>query len=247
MKIPILIHKPGALMLVTTLLWSICPSVIANQFKPALGEMRFAQRLFYPALLLTVVAWNSYLFGIWPLLPSLKQNSALALLLGLAAGSASIVLEILMSRRRKQWQAAGTLLQRNPAEQFGGIVGFYGPETVRTWEHSARSSAANDLSLFELMSSALLEEILYRYYLIALLSSLGASLALSVAISSISYGLIHSYFGINSVVSKTVSGFLYAALVLLTGNLAASIVAHSLVNLAAFSFIRMQKTARAAA
>jgi membrane protease YdiL (CAAX protease family) len=81
------------------------------------------------------------------------------------------------------------------------------------------------------ISAGICEEVLYRGYLLWYFDALlprGAAIASAV----IAFGLAHAYQGLRGIVVTGTAGACCMALYLLTGSLAASIVLHSVVDLA---------------
>jgi len=75
------------------------------------------------------------------------------------------------------------------------------------------------------------EECFYRAIWMGVLIASGVAVPAALAISSLAYGVNHLSFGGASVVSKTVTGFLYGALYLAGGlNIALPILTHVLQN-----------------
>jgi CAAX protease family protein len=85
------------------------------------------------------------------------------------------------------------------------------------------------------------EEVFYRMIWLHTMMLLGLGAPLAVAVSSLAYGINHLGFGWNSVVSKSVTGCIYAALYLLgRESIWLPIVAHILQNFLLFQITRRQ-------
>lgn len=77
------------------------------------------------------------------------------------------------------------------------------------------------------------EEIAFRGFLLAALEIATGSVAVAVALSSIAFGMLHSYQHVAGVVRATVLGALLAVPVVMTGSLVPAMAAHALIDLVA--------------
>jgi membrane protease YdiL (CAAX protease family) len=90
------------------------------------------------------------------------------------------------------------------------------------------------------ISAGVCEEILFRGFLLQYLhtSPWRLSLTLALALSSIVFGLQHLYLGASGAAQGAVIGFVFALLFLLTGNLLAPIVFHTVSDLRMLTILR---------
>lgn len=84
-------------------------------------------------------------------------------------------------------------------------------------------------------SAGVLEEVIYRGFLIFLLSSLfpGLSIYLCILISSVLFGLAHTYQGPVGVLKTGIAGLLFALAYVCTGSLLPGILLHFIMDFAA--------------
>jgi membrane protease YdiL (CAAX protease family) len=74
------------------------------------------------------------------------------------------------------------------------------------------------------------EEFLFRSYFLAALSGIKSPVPLSVAISTLLFGLLHSYEGIAAMIFAAIAGFYFSLVFLKTKNLHVIAIAHGLFN-----------------
>ena len=74
------------------------------------------------------------------------------------------------------------------------------------------------------------EELFFRSYLIRTLSSLGTDVRLTVALSSVLFGLGHIYQGVTPFLLTTAFGMVMAAVYLKRGNIHETAIGHALYN-----------------
>ena len=79
------------------------------------------------------------------------------------------------------------------------------------------------------VTAGVCEEILYRGYLMAVLLPFGG-LGVAVVVSSLLFGLAHSYQGVGGAVKAGVLGALMAGMYVLTGSLLAPMIVHAMVD-----------------
>ncbi len=121
------------------------------------------------------------------------------------------------------------------------------PQLSPLIDGAARTPAADSPGLWSYMGQSLLicfgEELLWRGFMITFLVSrwqwswLGALL-----ISSALFGLNHYYYGVRNVVLKTISGFVWGWLFIMTGSLLAPFLSH--LTFQYFVWRRLQRQAR---
>ena len=80
-------------------------------------------------------------------------------------------------------------------------------------------------------SAGILEELLFRLGMPALLFGITGLAPLSFAIAALIFGMLHHYQGALGILFATLLGLVFAALYVLTGSIAAPIVLHALVDL----------------
>ena len=105
-----------------------------------------------------------------------------------------------------------------------GELSWFGPHT------------ASELRLFDLVSvtAGICEEVIYRGFLIAYLTSvLGAPFWVGALLSSVAFGLAHFYQGPAGALKTGVTGLVLAVLYGMTGSLWASIVTHTVLDISA--------------
>jgi len=75
-------------------------------------------------------------------------------------------------------------------------------------------------------TAGMCEEFLYRGYALVKVAQLLGSLSAGVVISSVAFGLAHSYQGRMGMIGASVAGFLYALVFLATGSLLPCMIGH---------------------
>lgn len=83
------------------------------------------------------------------------------------------------------------------------------------------------------VSAGIGEELVYRSFLIPALDAAVGSLWIATAISSVAFGLVHSYQGATGIARASLLGGILAAPFLLTGSVYPSMVAHTLLDIVA--------------
>ena len=105
---------------------------------------------------------------------------------------------------------------------LGYMLGLIRPEfSIPSW-----------IGLFlwdNLLLTSICEEVFFRGYLQTVLSKFGPMIA--ITISSVLFGLMHCYQGIDVIILATVAGVFYGAIYFATGRLYLAIIAHFLFNL----------------
>lgn len=97
---------------------------------------------------------------------------------------------------------------------------------------SLRRDVSHPLSMLPVFFVVVPEEILFRGGLAVLIDAVHP--VAFVAASAVLFGLIHFTFGTRDVLVKMVNGAIFAVVFLVTGSLAASVLAHLGYNLASF-------------
>lgn len=77
------------------------------------------------------------------------------------------------------------------------------------------------------------EEIAYRGYAMSALQALSMGPWMSAAVTSVAFGLLHSYQGARGIVTTGVAGLVFAASFILTGSIWPAMAAHTTVDLVA--------------
>lgn len=96
-----------------------------------------------------------------------------------------------------------------------------------------RTTAERSVFVLLSLSAGIGEEIAFRGFLIPALETASGSRALAVVVSSLAFGMLHSYQRTGGVIRASTLGALLAIPLLVTGSLIPSIVAHALVDLIA--------------
>jgi membrane protease YdiL (CAAX protease family) len=81
------------------------------------------------------------------------------------------------------------------------------------------------------LSAGVLEELLFRLALPALIFGIIGSGPLAFGVAALAFGMLHLYQGPLGILFATLLGLVFAALYVLTGSIAAPIVLHALVDL----------------
>ncbi len=81
------------------------------------------------------------------------------------------------------------------------------------------------------MITPVMEEFLWRGTFITALLSLHVPTILSLILSALSFGTIHYVFGVKEILFKTIDGWFYSILFILSGSFIVSSFAHALYNL----------------
>lgn len=81
------------------------------------------------------------------------------------------------------------------------------------------------------LTAGICEELVFRGFLITALTMATGSLLIALGVSSLAFGVVHAYQDPNGVARATLLGMLLAAPYVLTGSLAAPILAHSLIDI----------------
>lgn len=236
MKIPTLIHDFRTSIIIIAFLWSLFPRAISSRFFPSGVAIRYLWVDPYVLVLILVIAGNAVLFGWSALLESASRNVALAMALGLLVGVGDIFLELYLVRFLRKRVSEKSLNHRGP-RRIPGWIGASVSEArlkAKSWEPEVRQHPGSNFRLLDLSLSAVLEECLYRHYLIATALVLTGNMIAAASVACLAYGLIHGYFGIANVVTKILSGALYTAAIIATGSIVAAVLAHLVLNLAAF-------------
>jgi membrane protease YdiL (CAAX protease family) len=159
------------------------------------------------------LAWP-HLFG-WPAVIAVLTSIALALLVAMLLFFAELYLTRLLPLR--------ALRQRTPRE------------------HGIQAIAPRNClqGLLLTLGIVVAEEALWRAYLIGYLAGPCAlPQGVAVLIAALSFGSIHFYFGARTVAFKSISGFAWGGLCLLTASLWAPVVSHLLYNCLAWRRLR---------
>ena len=77
------------------------------------------------------------------------------------------------------------------------------------------------------------EEIAYRGYAMSTLGAISVGPWMAAAVTSVAFGLLHSYQGVRGIVTTGVAGFAFAASFVVTGSIWPAIAAHIMIDLVA--------------
>lgn len=220
----------------TLVLLGLSPAMLASWLQTRFPE--FARRLpidWYGVVLVTMALGSYFALGTPPrLLSSLTAGPAI--LLGLALGAAAVGVELAVLHLVPRASAAGREASRPRAPADVPI----GDAVV--WRLRDHGPAWNS-GLANLMVPAVLEELIYRQALLALMTP-AVGLALAVVVSTFSFGLIHLYFGVGAVLSKWLIGGLFVVAILAGAGLLSVILAHCVLNGTAFALRRRRPAAQ---
>ncbi|MFY9820765.1 MAG: CPBP family intramembrane glutamic endopeptidase [Thermoanaerobaculia bacterium] len=235
--------------IVILFLLSLCPLLIANRLRWRAPDLE--QRLplgVYSLILAAILAANGILQGWRGVWGVSRLGLAASLALGLGLGLLSIGVEALASwhamrvprpapRARRRGHPEPSVMRMGSGP--GGGPGMAPP--------GFRRMVAWDSRLRDLLAIAVLEEALYRHFLIGLLVTLSGSFALSAVSSTVAFGLIHEHFGLSRVLAKTLIGAMYLGATVWSGSLIAAVIAHLVLNTTAFLMNRDRRLATASA
>ncbi|MEO6115891.1 MAG: CPBP family intramembrane glutamic endopeptidase [Pseudolysinimonas sp.] len=119
------------------------------------------------------------------------------------------------------------LLRRSVGD--GGVDDIPAVGDIRSLLPRARGEVKFGVGLG--LSAGIFEELLFRLGIPALLFGIIGLGPLSFAIAALIFGMLHLYQGPLGILFATLLGFVFAALYVLTGSIAAPIVLHALVDL----------------
>ena len=170
-------------------------------------------------LLMSTSSWPS-----WFSFPTFLSHG-FTIFVGVGSGVTWYYTEIIATRGWLKLQA------RNKPIAEAWIFG----ETRRVVRQAQKLSLG--LLLGCLLGIALLEEVLWRGYLITYATDvLNLSAQHAVIISSLAFGMNHTGYGLANVVSKTLFGGILSLLYLVSDSLFPSILCHQVFNLMVFNF-----------
>ncbi len=132
---------------------------------------------------------------------------------------AVLILAAFLVRSQRSARRMSDLEKAGHRDSFGELVHFL-PQTDREFRYFVGLS----------MTAGIVEELLYRGFLLWYLS-LHAPLWAAVLLSSIAFGLAHSYQGISGFVRTGLVGFAFAILYVVSGSIWLPIIAHALVDI----------------
>lgn len=89
------------------------------------------------------------------------------------------------------------------------------------------------------LNAGLVEELLFRLALPALLFATTGNAIVAITVSLLLFGLMHSYQGLAGIIVTTVLGAAFMALYVLTGSILITIIAHALLDLRSLVLIPM--------
>jgi membrane protease YdiL (CAAX protease family) len=159
--------------------------------------------------------------------PPLGALSPLFLILGVSVGLVLGVAYYLIERQRLAWMHR---------------------DAVRTAASAWIARPAHVQRLLSLLVIALSEELLYRWYIVFILTWYGlVPYAVAIAISAVAYGVLHHQEGTGTMVSRGLMGLVMNFSVLLTGGLLVPLTVHvtynALTELKPTRYVRIRKEA----
>lgn len=89
------------------------------------------------------------------------------------------------------------------------------------------------------INAGVVEELLFRLALPALLFATTGNAAVAIVVSVLLFGLMHSYQGLAGIIVTTVLGAVFMAVYVLTGSILVTIIAHALIDLRSLVLIPM--------
>lgn len=175
-----------------------------------------ASGAFAAPLLADVQAWPwvSWLLGLLAARPSLTAG----VLVGLAIGVIAVTVIAIISVRNEGDEVVSlgdvqAILPRNRQELvLGGLLSI---------------------------NAGIVEELLFRLALPALLFATTGNVIVAVVLSLLLFGLMHSYQGLTGIIVTTVLGAVFMAIYVLTGSILITIIAHALLDLRSLVLIPM--------
>jgi membrane protease YdiL (CAAX protease family) len=182
--------------------------------------------LFWLASIAAVWSLGAKLFTLHVGLPRFAASHAL-LAQCLAAGLAISIAIVLVL---PQFQALSNARVREKLMKQYAHLSFFMPSTAVEFRWYTVAA----------ITAGICEETVYRGFLIHYLGiqpwHLG--IAAAVVISSLAFGAAHLYMGAKALLSTTISGLIFCALFLLTGNLLLPVIVHGTVDLIAVPLLR---------
>ncbi|CAO1650079.1 CPBP family intramembrane glutamic endopeptidase [Salinibacterium sp. NYA9b] len=158
--------------------------------------------------------WVSWLLGVLAARPSLTAG----VLVGLAIGVIAVTVIAIISVRNEGDEVVSlgdvqAILPRNRQELvLGGLLSI---------------------------NAGIVEELLFRLALPALLFATTGNAIVAVVLSLLLFGLMHSYQGLTGIIVTTVLGAVFMAIYVLTGSILITIIAHALLDLRSLVLIPM--------
>ncbi|MBH0099630.1 CPBP family intramembrane metalloprotease [Salinibacterium sp. NSLL150] len=158
--------------------------------------------------------WVSWLLDVLAARPSLTAG----VLVGLAIGVIAVTVIAIISVRNEGDEVVSlgdvqAILPRNRQELvLGGLLSI---------------------------NAGIVEELLFRLALPALLFATTGNAIVAVVLSLLLFGLMHSYQGLTGIIVTTVLGAVFMAIYVLTGSILITIIAHALLDLRSLVLIPM--------
>jgi len=134
----------------------------------------------------------------------------------------SVILIIATAFLAYQWRSARSASDADIAQQkeaFGTLIHFL-PQTDRDYRHFVGVS----------VTAGIVEEVLYRGFAIWYLAQLMPVWA-AIVVSSVAFGLGHSYQGAGGVARVTLIGLAFGAFYIFTGSIWLPILAHAILDI----------------
>jgi len=133
-------------------------------------------------------------------------------------GFLGLAIPLVLLRMRRSREGSANVFTR----QIEGLAWFLPVTPTQRWLWVAVS-----------ISAGICEELLFRGFAMRYLMQepLALTVVPAIIVASVAFGINHAYQGIAGILGTTILGAVFALLFLITGNLAAVIVVHALIDL----------------
>jgi len=245
------IHETDGIQLAILLLYSagstpLAAHILLSQYFKASISFWMLRN----GVLLMVVAWGFVTIGIPPLVddsvPGLLASSLLGVLAGCIAswGDRTLVRHMWRRQRLDARHNSNPLsnLTRPRLTIFGssgpvptarGPIGQTQVNLLRGRQAAERVGYSADVTLFALVTVAVLEEIIYRGFVVAVVQRFANPYLVGLALTAsvLVFALSHAHFGWPHILGKCLLGALTMTVVLLCGVTMPAILAHLILNI----------------
>ncbi len=173
------------------------------------------------------------LLAAWPYVPlalrSAQEWAPVAALRDFLGTPPGVVVSVVVLVLVAAALIAPVLLLRSSTEPGSGVDGIPAVGDIRALLPRVRGELKYGAGLG--LQAGLFEELLFRLALPALLFGILGNGPGAFGLACLLFGMLHLYQGASGILVSTVLGFLFAALYVATGSIAAPIVLHALVDL----------------